>query len=496
MPPLRSARRFARPPLNGARVRRRTRVRERETRVGAPKHRILSPSLRARRTPPRHTCKEMQFSRVMAFKPASLEPSRVEDTMLRPLLQLLLLCLLLLALLQAGLQAAGNRTSRFIFGPITKTSKDLLDMWGYPYEQHRVLTEDGYVLTVDRIPNPGRPPVYLATPYLGAAPIFLTLGRDHALGGYLGTSGTGNEDQGLSRFRLYDAGYDVWMSNVRGSIYSPDHIRLTTDDPEYWKFSFHEHALYDHPACIDMILAKTVYRQLLYIGYSMGSLSLLIMASLKPEYGRKVAAAFLMAPSTTQYYNDGNFISLLNAVTNSTEPVTERLQVVQLPIGLIRQFSQITCRGEARWICNRLWLWLTNNPKAEDYIGNSYYFHETFPGSGSLRTTWHIAQLAWGEGSFRPYVYSSREKNLRRYGVPVPPKYPIERVTIPIFTYTGDSDKLVAEGDYRFMQRSVRSIVRRWRHPDPLFSHADFTFSRGALLVYRQMIKDMDGWLQ
>ncbi|KAK3929368.1 Lipase 1 [Frankliniella fusca] len=267
--------------------------------------------------------------------------------------------------------------------------------------------------------------------------------------------------------------------------------------------SFHEHALYDHPACIDMILAKTVYRQLLYIGYSMGSLSLLIMASLKPEYGRKVAAAFLMAPSTTQYYNDGNFISLLNAVTNSTEPVTERLQMVQLPIGLIRQFSQITCRGEARWICKSAMAVADQQPqgrglhlKYSPLQGNSYYFHETFPGSGSLRTTWHIAQLAWGEGSFRPYVYSSREKNLRRYGVPVPPKYPIERVTIPIFTYTGNSDKLVAEGDYRFMQRSVRSIVCRWRHPDPLFSHADFTFSWGALLVYRQMIKDMDGWLQ
>ncbi|KAE8744392.1 hypothetical protein FOCC_FOCC008996 [Frankliniella occidentalis] len=357
-----------------------------------------------------------------------------------------------------------------------KTSRDILALWGYPHEQHKALTEDGYILSLDRIPNPGRPPVYMATPYIASATVFLNLGKGRALG-----------------FLLFDAGYDVWMINPRGSAYSTQHVRLDVDDPEYW--NFHEHAVYDHPACVDTILAKTGYRQVIWAGFSLGSLTFLAMAALRPDYGQKVSAAFLMAPSTTQFYNPGIFLSLIKTAVKA-EPLVERLESVVFPHALVRGFQQVACRGEARWICNRLWMTLTSSAHEEDYIGNTYYFSETFPSAGSFRTTWHIAQLGWAENAFRPYIFPSTEKNLRLYGRAVPRNYPLERITTPIFTYTGDSDVLVHPKDYRLVSRSVRSLVRRWRHPDPLFSHADFIFSRRSLVLYKQILRDMAGFFQ
>lgn len=37
-------------------------------------------------------------------------------------------------------------------------------------------------------------------------------------------------------FFLADEGYDVWLANARGSLYSRCHVEFTTDQREYWNF--------------------------------------------------------------------------------------------------------------------------------------------------------------------------------------------------------------------------------------------------------------------
>ena len=58
--------------------------------------------------------------------------------------------------------------------------------FGYPAEGHYVVTEDKYKLRLDRIPNEGKQPVYLAHGFQTGAPTFV-LGGETSLGEIIGS---------------------------------------------------------------------------------------------------------------------------------------------------------------------------------------------------------------------------------------------------------------------------------------------------------------------
>ena len=73
---------------------------------------------------------------------------------------------------------------------------------GLPFEDHTVTTEDGYLLKTHRIPNPGKPVVYLQHGIL--ADTWSWISNTNELG--VGQN-------------LYYQGYDVWFGNSRGNSY-------------------------------------------------------------------------------------------------------------------------------------------------------------------------------------------------------------------------------------------------------------------------------------
>merc|ERR1712002_78930 len=173
---------------------------------------------------------------------------------------------------------------------------DIKDYWddtcmvaikrGYPVETHKVVTEDGYILSMHRIPygkdgNTGmkRRPLLLQHGLLCSSEDWVISPEGKALA-----------------FLLSDAGYDVWLGNYRGNFYSKAHTTFDVNGEEFWKFSWDEMGKYDLPAFWDHILQATGEEQLFHVGYSMGTTGFWVAMNERPEYNQKIRAMFAMAP--------------------------------------------------------------------------------------------------------------------------------------------------------------------------------------------------------
>ena len=90
----------------------------------------------------------------------------------------------------------------------TRSFKEIAEANGFPYEEHIVLTEDGYLLTQFRIPSDG-PPVFFQHGFMDSADCWVMNYADIA-----------------PAFVAARQGYDVWLGNSRGNRYSEKHVSL------------------------------------------------------------------------------------------------------------------------------------------------------------------------------------------------------------------------------------------------------------------------------
>ena len=109
------------------------------------------------------------------------------------------------------------------------------------------------------------------------------------------------------------------MLNIRGNHYSRNHTKLNPDNPEFWQFSFDESARYDFPVTINYILNTTGYKQIQFIGYSMGTTQYFIFLSEFPEYNSKIKTGYLLGPTAsfenTQVYFKSIMIKPVELIT-------------------------------------------------------------------------------------------------------------------------------------------------------------------------------------
>ena len=136
-------------------------------------------------------------------------------------------------------------------------------------------------------------------------------------------------------FKVASEGYDVWLGNSRGGLYSRRHKRLhpelyPQDAKEYFDYSFYEMARYDTPASIDYILDITKVETVSYIGHSQGTTSM--FTALAENFGNlkeKVNLFVAMAPVVYIGRTSDSFFKELAGMLDVVKDALDELELYE-----------------------------------------------------------------------------------------------------------------------------------------------------------------------
>ncbi|CAH0387437.1 unnamed protein product [Bemisia tabaci] len=358
-------------------------------------------------------------------------------------------------------------------------SAEVLKYYGYPAETHRVQTIDGYILTLHRIPNKKskRPPVLIMHGILDSSFTWLLTGPQTALG-----------------FKLFDSGYDVWLGNFRGNVYSQSHNWLSTDQDEYWDFSWDEMGKRDLPAMVDYVLHRTGRPKLFHIGHSMGTTTFFVLTSSMPSYNKKFVAHFSLSPVGYWGNSASFFWKILAPVEMALSEFMHKTNhggfLVDQDAESIRDFC--TMNPSTERLC-KLFLHCSfgfSNVLRNETIYNVVTAH--IPAGTSVKAFNHYTQLM-KSGRFCNYDSHDMKRNYLRYGTARPPEYNVSAITVPVQFYYAANDAVSVPVDVIKLYTQLRNPIGLHLVQDTLFNHIDFTIDPKAYkLIYRKMIKMMN----
>ncbi|XP_015436534.1 PREDICTED: lipase 3-like isoform X2 [Dufourea novaeangliae] len=371
-------------------------------------------------------------------------------------------------------------TNEVSLDPDANDNLDTLQMIrkeGYEAEAHVVETEDGYLLTVHRIPGAsGSPAVYLQHGVLGSSADWVILGKGKALA-----------------YLLADQGYDVWLGNFRGNTYSRAHIILTPSESKFWDFSWHESGIYDLPAMITYIVDLKKSPVNAYIGFSMGTTCFYVMASERPEETKLLQSVYNFAPVVYMKHVESPLRYFAPVATDYKKIFTLFGEGEFLPQNFVIKFLAKSLCNIFSWqgkICANAMFVFTGFDAAQfNYTLLPTILNHT-PAGTSAKTMVHYAQEI-RSGYFRQYDYG-KIGNLFYYNSFFPPAYNLSRINIPIVMFSGENDWLSNSADVNHLKMELPYKPVIYKVPFEQFNHVDFLWAVDApKLVYTPLLAMM-----
>ncbi|XP_021801131.1 triacylglycerol lipase 2-like isoform X1 [Prunus avium] len=345
----------------------------------------------------------------------------------------------------------------------------MVETHGYACEEHTVTTQDGYILSMQRIPvrksgeaSGNRIPVLLQHGLLMDGITWLLLPPDQSLA-----------------FLLADNGYEVWLGNTRGTKYSLGHTSLSPDDPAYWEWSWDELVAYDLPATFQYVHDQTG-QKIHYVGHSLGTL-VALGAFCKDQQLTRLRSAVLLSPIAYV----GQIPSPL-ARAAAENFIAEALYKTD-----IREFNP---KGKAlvevlKAVCSKpgvdcthlLTAFTGKNCCLNSSIVDVFLDHE--PQSTSTKNLVHISQMI-RDGTVAMFDYNNKDENMQHYGQPNPPVYSMTSIPndLPLFLSYGGADALSDVKDVKLLLASLKDhdgdkLVVQYRDD---YAHADFVMGQTA----------------
>ncbi|CAG0880040.1 unnamed protein product [Darwinula stevensoni] len=345
-------------------------------------------------------------------------------------------------------------------------------------------------------------------------------------------------------FILADAGYDVWLGNVRGNTYGRHHVSLSPDDDQFWSFSFDEMGEFDLPAMLDKMAETTGHDKFHHVGHGMGTTLFWVMSDSRPEYRHHFLSTHAMAPLARVDHMSSPLLVVV--------PFVDQLQWLLDMLGL-HEFLPSPAFLEllAAYVCGEDWelqdtcnlmfmLFGFDGDQLDDVSTNTSFRIENQMGgpSGSkgINLIWrHLVPASSGttelEGMRRtrsdqkgggvvlslwtsfssssdsvsllfdpigenPEMYvvklTPREGNLEHYGQEEPPEYDLSNVITPAFLYWGEDDCFADSEDVAWLADQLPCLIDSYRVSFDAWGHLDFLFGIDVkTLVYDRLLEMM-----
>ncbi|CAI2369561.1 unnamed protein product [Moneuplotes crassus] len=333
------------------------------------------------------------------------------------------------------------------------TIQERCERYGFGYEEYQVTTEDGYILTLMRIPyspdNPStenRPPVLMVHPLNADSAAMVGEGPDFS-----------------PAFSLSNRGFDIWLNNFRYTSYSRAHTTLDPDtDQEYWDFDIVD-LRHDLMAEIMFILNNTNYDSLATYSYSFGGVTTAFAMALEPEFfePRINLAGLMVTPVSLAHSNSIllNLVAYLHPMMDYLR--THGMNVMMAYDSPMGEIGSMIC-VPFPYLCDGLL---------------SFVMGESDPTIDHLESVQNL-MLSGAPATlqlFQHYVQSARTQrvsqfdygpqgNLERYGVEVPPLIPLENTINRVALVNADIDVAVTHEDMQWYADILGDLVVDWQY--------------------------------
>ncbi|KAI3820960.1 hypothetical protein L1987_08516 [Smallanthus sonchifolius] len=377
-----------------------------------------------------------------------------------------------------------------------RTCRDVITELGYPYEAINVVTSDGYVLLLERIPRrDSKKAVYLQHGVFDSSMCWVS-----------------NGIVGSPAFAAFDHGYDVFLGNFRGLV-SREHVNKNISSRQYWRYSINEHGTQDLPALIEKINEVKTSElkpssqatkpkesntnqpyKLCAICHSLGGAAILmyIITRRLENKPHRLSRSIMLSPAGF-HHDSPFFFTVIEYSCLWLAPILAPIcPGLYIPTRFFRMLVNKLARDLQNYpavggLVQTIMSYVVGGDSSNwvGVMGLPHYNMNDMPGV-SFGVARHLAQIKHAK-RFMMFDYGSREANMSVYGSPEPTdlgaRYDL--IDVPIDLVAGMKDKVILPSMIRKHYRTMKDGGVNASYKEFEYAHLDFTFShREELLEY------------